>query len=326
MIDSIRNQWHHKTQRWLDKRIPASHKHQLNHNSIFIFPSKFGFGYLVMCASVFVLGTNYQNNLMLLLCYFLIALFLLNLFTSYMNFSKLIVTAQNVQPVFAGHQGKFYLQVTLPQKNGQVSGLLNVKWWQSDKVYSYDLDQHPAHLSLPTHFAQRGKYRLPRVMCYSYFPLGLYRCWTYLDFNQSQLVYPNPIPTKKRLHDIESDDGNSQSVVQGHDDFSSLKEYQPGDALNHIAWKQMAKNGEWVSKSFDSPITSAGFLKLNEHYRDIETEMGKLAFQVLELSAQKATFGLQLGKESVAPNSGELHKHQCLQALALYPGEHHHGQ
>ena len=62
--------------KWLDKRIPAANEFQLSHRSIFIFPAKFGALFLALCALLFLLGTNYQNNLMLLLCYFLVALFL----------------------------------------------------------------------------------------------------------------------------------------------------------------------------------------------------------------------------------------------------------
>ena len=328
MLKVLKQRWHNRMQSWLDKRIPAAGKQRLSHQSIFIFPSKFGVGFLIMCVCLFILGTNYQNNLMLLLCYFLVALFLLNLFKSYVNFSKLDLSALPVSPIFAGHQGQIQLKLGL-EKTGNItlpSGLLLVKWWQGDAVYSYDLNQSTPHISLPTHFDKRGNHRLPRVMCYTYFPLGLYRCWTYLDFDQTQLVYPNPVPTKMTLSRIEQDDDKSNAHTPGHDDFAALQPYRQGDTLNHVVWKQVAKGGDWVSKSFHSPLSSSGFLTLPAHYRDLELALSHLTFQVIELSDSKAVFGLKLGEHIVNPSSGEHHRRECLALLALYQGGTNHGE
>jgi hypothetical protein len=60
-----------KVAAWLKKRIPAGEEQALSHEKIFIFPSRFGFWFLILAALLFVLGTNYQNNLMRLLCTFL---------------------------------------------------------------------------------------------------------------------------------------------------------------------------------------------------------------------------------------------------------------
>ena len=67
--------WQRNANNWLNKRIPAATRFSLNHKNIFIFPSRFGGLYLFLCLGLFILGTNYQNNLMILLCYFLVSLF-----------------------------------------------------------------------------------------------------------------------------------------------------------------------------------------------------------------------------------------------------------
>ena len=55
--------------RWLAKRIPSQKEHRLNSSNILIYPTRFGLGYLAIVMLIFLLGTNYQNNIILLLSY-----------------------------------------------------------------------------------------------------------------------------------------------------------------------------------------------------------------------------------------------------------------
>lgn len=321
-MQALRSFWLTRMQHWLDKRIPARQTHQLNLRSIFIFPSWFGWGYLVMCACLFVLGTNYQNNLMLLLCYFLVALMLLNLFTSYLNFARLSFKTDAVIPVYAGHQAVLLLHW---HHSEQVpNGLLHAHWFDRQEHISHDFDITTDPVRLPWLAAQRGEFRLPRVTCYSEYPLGLYRCWTHLDFAQTVLVYPAPLPCAVHLQRIEDDDGEGAMEQAGHDDFYALKPFVEGEPLHRVAWKNVAKGQQWVSKTFSQPQSASGYLVLPDHTNDVETELSKLCFQINKLSEQKLHFGLKVGSQVIAPDSGDAHKHRCLALLARYPARQEH--
>ena len=107
--------------KWLNKRIPAATQHHLNHQNIFIFPAKFGLLFLSLCVLLFLLGTNYQNNLMLLLCYFLLAIFLVNLLASYINFARIDLQIGKCSEVFVGdnlHGGREDLKICWWQRKG----------------------------------------------------------------------------------------------------------------------------------------------------------------------------------------------------------------
>jgi hypothetical protein len=54
----------------------------------------------------------------------------------------------------------------------------------------------------------------------------------------------------------------------------------------------------------------------------LNRELGKLCFQVIELSRTQRTFGLDLGTQCIAPNSGSAHRLACLHALAYFPEGH----
>jgi len=336
--------------KWLNKRIPAASQHQLNHNNIFIFPAKFGLLFLSLCVLLFLLGTNYQNNLMLLLCYFLLAIFLVNLLASYINFARIDLQIGKCPEVFVGDN--LHIPLWLNANNDGTSpanGLIHFKFQtikqktseknkiqhdqQSTKV---DANAFSNPINLSQKCQQRGKLTLSRVTVKSFYPLGLYRCWTHLAFTHQITVFPKPLPCEIQLHISEHNSskksGEMANEQTGHDDFSHLKAYQIGEPLNHIAWKQLAKGRGMVSKQFSSIGNHIGWLKLSTEFRNntlshpsnkLETalnkELGELCYQVLELSRTQRIYGLDLGVQCIAPNSGDGHRLACLHALAYFP-------
>ncbi len=342
----LQSYWH----KWLNKRIPAAMQHHLNHHNIFIFPAKFGLLFLSLCVLLFLLGTNYQNNLMLLLCYFLLAIFLVNLLASYINFARIDLQIGKCPEVFVGDN--LHIPLWLNANNDDtspVNGLLHFKFQaikhksskktktQHDQPSTLvDADAFSNPINLSQKCQQRGKLTLSRVTVESFYPLGLYRCWTHLAFTHQITVFPKPLPCEIQLHVSEHNSakksGETTNEQAGHDDFSHLKAYQIGEPLNHVAWKQLAKGRGMVSKQFSSIGNHIGWLKLSAEYKNktlshpsmeleiaLDKELGKLCYQVIELSRTQRTFGLDLGAQCIAPNSGAGHRLACLHALAYFP-------
>ena len=336
--------------KWLNKRIPAAAQHHLNHHNIFIFPAKFGLLFLALCVLLFLLGTNYQNNLMLLLCYFLLAMFLVNLLASYINFARIDLQIGKCPEVFvddnlhiplwlnANSDGSFpangLLQFKFQAIKHKSSNKTKTQPKQPSTLVDADAFSNPINLSQKCQ--QRGKLTLSRVTVESFYPLGLYRCWTHLAFTHQITVFPKPLPCEIRLHVSEHNSAKKSAEIaneqSGHEDFSHLKTYQIGEPLNHVAWKQLAKGRGMVSKQFSSVGSHIGWLKLSSDFTNktlshpskeaataLEIELGELCYQVIELSRTQRTFGLDLGAQCIAPNSGADHRLACLDALAYFP-------
>ncbi|MGS2719973.1 DUF58 domain-containing protein [Paraglaciecola aestuariivivens] len=322
---------------WLNKRIPAASEFLLNQGNIFIFPAKFGCGYMLLVGLLFVLGSNYQNNLILFLCYFLLALFLVCLLSSYRNFSGLHIQIGKSPEVFAGDNLHLPLWVNANSANLTTNGLINLYFYQQasklenplNDFIEFDANQftNPLHLSYPC--LKRGKMVLPRVTIESFFPLGLFRCWSHLAFQHTQWVYPKPIASDLSLYWVEHGH-NSHTLygaqgTTGQEDFSHLKAYQLGDPLKHLAWKQLAKGQGLVSKVFASETNKIGWLSLPQpclsptyQPEQLEVTLGHLCFHVLELSRLNQPFGMKLGALAISPNTGAEHRIKCLNALAQF--------
>lgn len=320
---------------WLDTRIPPNSIHQLTMQSIFVLPTAFGWGFLLTAISLFLLGTNYQNNLMLLLSYTLLSLELLALFHSYLNFARLSIKIGRTSHACANEVVMVPFTVVLSdrQNNVKPAGSLQLSWLpaqlppslnaQQDTfqttplMTTLDLDKDPLEFSVPVRFTQRGRYMLPRLTCASVYPLGLFRCWTHLDFAQHLFVYPAPINGSTAM--VSSNKAYpSDNITSGSDDFFALDAYKEGDPLNRVSWKHVAKNGQWVSKEFSNHQGTAHLLTLNPSMA-LEKALSHLSYHIYTLHRQKQSYGLKLANTTIGPGHSSEHKKQCLKALALYP-------
>ncbi|MDN4501286.1 DUF58 domain-containing protein [Alteromonadaceae bacterium BrNp21-10] len=325
------NQWRNaRIQHWLNKRIPAKIQHVLNQRNIFILPSRFGFIYLTLCCCLFILGSNYQNNLMLLLCYFLLAVFLLHLFMSFSNFAGLTIQIGKVSSVFCNEQVQLPLWIT----NGSSSiahGKLQLhlfkmksidkKGFAAKQQQIIDLDNFDNPASLSFKASQRGVMQPPRITLSCYFPLGLIRCWTHLAMDSEIVVYPSPLPCALSLSEESSDDqqatGNSSGV--GQHEFDRLRPYTQGEPLNQVAWKQYAQGRGLFTKAFTGEQGRVRWLNFNNvSAMDVETQLSQLCYMAVTLSQSNQTFGLRLPNHTVEPQSGQLHLQACLNALARF--------
>ncbi|MGL6165381.1 MAG: DUF58 domain-containing protein, partial [Aeromonas veronii] len=79
-------QWRVRWQRrWLKRRIPPARQITLGTRSLFILPTRMGLLYLLVLLAIYLLGTNYQNNLVLLVAYCLGSLFMAAMWLTHRN-------------------------------------------------------------------------------------------------------------------------------------------------------------------------------------------------------------------------------------------------
>lgn len=312
---------------WLIKRIPASKYHKLTSRNIFIFPTAFGFVYLAFVVLLFLLATNYQNNLIMLLSYLLASFFITVMMHSFYNMSQLAFSAQQQQTGFAQQNITFPLTLHSKKNHYDLNFSLdnNYSATSDTKIAQCLIGETQANLNYISE--KRGKYSLGRVTIFSEYSFGLFKSWTHLDFGLSAIVYPKPLPLildQQQLSGQKSDDNITsyqQSNNEGIDDFRELKRFIPGESRARTAWKQLARGQGHYSKHYQESQSTLLCLKLADMpVTDIETQLSYLSFLVNELTHNQQTFSLQLesDKDAATSNSGLAHQHACLTALALH--------
>ncbi len=291
----------HRLLLWLARRQPAVASVTLRHRFLLVFPSRYGLAFTGLILLLYILGTNYQNNLVLLLSFFLLSLLLVCIVLSYQNLAGLTLDAGPAVATFAGQP---------------LHLLWSLQHWQHRQGLQFDLEhwqcqQQQGWLQLQQLPTTRGLYQLPRLKIASVHPFGLIRCWCYVALQQQYWVYPTPsaqwqTPTQSSNPD--------QS-------WSHLQPYAQGDKLQRIDWKKLARQPDQpVVKVYQSLPTTPQQVCLQLPQLTgpaLELKLQQLSRQILDLTAAGQAYSLQLPDGLIASGSGPAHQQRCLQALTL---------
>ncbi len=310
--------------RWLNKRIPPNKQVTLTHKSIFILPSGFGIAWFMLIGVLYLFGTNYQNNLVIGLSLLLASLLHTCIIYSYKNLAGLTLTSQTPPETQANQSIAFPVTLTSktkPDNKHTSHQQICLNFAEQRHVRLTDIGES-SQSSLTFTPQERGRFNPGRIKVSSNFPLGLFRTWSYVDLDIHHIIYAEPKTSQVSLTSL--DDDNSSEFEHGKlqpgvDDYKGLKTYVEGESLKQVAWKQWAQGRGMLTKEFAQPEGKPVWLSLDDtDGNSLEQKLSKLAWQVNVLSQGQQVFGLALKQQVIEQNSGEIHRKQCQQLIALY--------
>lgn len=331
LLKSVKKLINTSFERWLSRRNPQQYEHQLTSRNIMIYPSRFGFTYLLFVVVLFLLATNYQNNIILLLSYLLASLFITVMLHSFYNITKLSFSSIAQQSGYANDTLYFPIYVKTTKIHYDINAFFSNRSLPTiaSKIEQCQLGANILTLTYkPT---SRGQHQLGRVTVFSEYSLGFFVSKSILDFGHCALVYPQPktLNLTKLLGGSQTKDNASNthqtSNFKGNDDFFELKRFVIGESNSSIAWKQEAKGRGRFSKHYHQYQSQLVWLSIIDMPGEsVEMKLSYLSFLVSELTALNQEFGLALSSNvndksiNIAPNTGVKHQQACLTALALY--------
>lgn len=290
--------------RWLDQRQPASAEVQLKQHFLFVFPTAYGRWFVLLIALLYLFGTNYQNNLILLCAYVLLSLFCCCILAAFFNLHHLTIQAGAPAAGYAGQPVSVLLQLSHTEHKKMLSLC-------SDDFDEVVFDRLAAELKLELKPHQRGYYQLKRFTLQSCYPFGLIRCWTHIQLKQFYWVYPEPALLDQQLF-------IPAHSTSEHPD--QLAPYQPGDPASSIDWKRLAKN-PWqpVIRQYSPAVEppKPRRLLVNTTGRALEQQLSEFCALLHLLEQQGHSYSLSTPTTDIAADRGQAHLHRCLQALAL---------
>ncbi|WP_111976652.1 DUF58 domain-containing protein [Algibacillus agarilyticus] len=302
--------------KWLDKRLPPQRQCKLDHSNIFILPSKAGVAVILVTLAIYLLGTNYANNLVLLLAYVSTAILISAIFYSFLNVAHLTIQVEKTPPVFLSNVCLQTFRIINERPSWAIEFL------HHDGKVQFDLPYVDTHLiKMPFVPPHRGWCLPERIRVQTQAPFMLFTVWSLPHFNIKQLVYPKPIECPQWLTGtgLSQEEGQSNDI-QNAEDFYGLREYVETDSLKHVAWKQLAKGKGWLTKQFAAPNQpERWFSYYIVHDNDHELTISHLTWLVLQTKNEDITFGLELPHASLGPNAGPIFIEECLLALAEMP-------
>jgi uncharacterized protein (DUF58 family) len=309
----------------------------LDQRRVFIFPSQTGFFFALCLLVMLIAAINYQNNMSYALTFLLANLFVVAVLHSYANLAGLTITAVGADDAFArqrtafrlrllagGKRGHFALRVGWPVPREQrrrrraLRGLFGAP--EMLAVEEVDLEtgeQRELRLHLPVE--GRGWFRPGRLRIESVYPLGLLRCWTWVDLDLRALVYPEPLASGEPGGDAGDGQEGLQVSGGGDDEFAGIRDYRAGDNPRRVYWKGLARGQGLQSKEYTAAVSDTRWLDW-EQFPNLaqERRLSALCYWVLDYHRRELEFGLRIPGFELAPAKGDRQRDRALRALALY--------
>ncbi|NQX88369.1 MAG: DUF58 domain-containing protein [Halioglobus sp.] len=309
-----------RLRQWLDRRIPPAREVTLDQRQIFIFPSRTGLFFGICLLVMLIAAINFENNLSYGLTFLLATLFVVAVLHTYANLSGLIIRAVRAQPAFPGQQSEFQVMVERGKQRQHYGLYLSWREGSDALINLLDEDSAVVHLHVPVD--KRGWYSPGRLLVESTYPVGLLRCWTWIDLDLHALVYPRPVASPD-LPGLAADTPDGAAApVAGNDDFYGFRDYRKGDSLRQVYWKGLAKGQGVKTKHYTAYADRSVWLDWELFPgAGVEQRLSHLCYWALEFDGRGEEYGLRLPSVTIQPAVGEKHREQVLKELALFSQE-----
>ncbi len=287
-----------------------------NQRSIYIIPTRRGLAFAGVLVLMLLGDINYVLSLGYVLTFLLATMAVMSMLHAFRNMVKLEIRAGRAAPVFAGDSAEFLFHFHNPGELARYGLHLND---QEGRQTDFDLGpgQH-AEVKLFIPSLRRGWLVPGRLTVYTEYPLGLFYCWSYINFDTRALVYPRPV-AEAALPQSASPRGTGSVNAPGDEDFAGLRSYAAGDTPQRIAWKALAREQGLQVKQFSALQGNELWLDLmTAPAADIESRLAIMTRWILDAEAQGMAYGLRLPGVELPPQRGAAHRDDCLRAVALF--------
>lgn len=325
MFAALRSFVRRKTNQWLFQlKGPEAGEVFLNQRRVFIVPAGPGVGFACLLLVLLIGSINYNLGLGYALTFTVGTCALVDMVMTFQNLAYLHLQAGRAQPVFAGEDAQFELMVRNRTRRDRYALWIDFNE-QAEARHAVDAPAGGSAalvLSAPT--TGRGWLQAPRVRLTTRFPLGLFRAWSYWTPDARVLVYPFPEahPPPLPMSGTPSGEGSGHA---GQEDFAGIRSYQPGDAMRHLAWRQIARldpdqGGQLVTKHFEGGAVEELVIDfaLIDPALDLELRLSRMVRWVLDAEQRALPYAFRLGRHDFPAAQGAAHQAACLRALALY--------
>lgn len=289
----------------------------LRHSRIYILPSRRGLAIIATLVLMLLTSLNYALSLGLALTFFLGGLAAAALLHTFRNLAGLEIKPLAAGDAFAGEPLAFSVALAAGALARRAIELRTAGATASVSLASHTTQA--IELRVPT--TTRGRIALGRITLSSDQPLGLWRGFAYVHFPLAGVVFPAPELNAPPPPAGAEGLGELAAGASTESDLAGLRDYRPGDPLQRVAWKAVARGAGWFSKAFEG---SGGRGAVELAYRSLpaaltaEERLARLSAWVLACERAARPFALVLPGVHLPVALSREHLHEALTALALF--------
>jgi uncharacterized protein (DUF58 family) len=308
---------------WWQSKLPLTDTLLLTQRNVYILPTRAGWMLALTLLVLLVASINYQLNLGYLLTFMLAGAAVVGMHVCHGNLRGLTMHLIAPSAQYAGATAQFDIRLSHERSAARPSiglSLLDAKHWSWTDVQA----QGSAVVQVGFTPAKRGLHRLPDLTAETRFPLGTFRVWTVWRPKAEVLVYPAPEAFAPPLPAGEPRAGGGVATqAQNSGEFDGVRGYRRGDPMKLVVWKKAAQavargSDELVSRDTQQAQRYELWLDYATcGHLGAEHKLSRLTAWVLAADKLGSSFGLRLPGREIKPATGEGHKRQCLEALAL---------
>ena len=295
---------------------------ELEQRRIYLLPTGRGCFLAITAVVVLLVGVNYQLSLAYVVAFLLAGLMQAALLTSYRNLRGLVVASGRSPHGRVGETVDFPITLASPERAREgitLAAQNREKLWAHSGPSRLNADERQA---APLSFVagKRGLLPLARIIVESRAPYGLIRAWSYVHFDWVALVEPIPETPPPALPKASGADGANTGRTQVAHDPDSLREFVHGDSLRRVAWKQVAKSGEWYTRTGDTGTRheidlSWQMVQLSE----TEARLSRMAAWLLRAHNENCAYSLSMPNAQLPLADGSQQFADASVVLAVYP-------
>ncbi len=302
--------------KWFLKRFSRrSTSIKLGYKNLYIFPNKFGFYWILASLLLFILGTNLESNITILISYLMGVIVIINLFLTHFNLHGLEINVRPQEISFAESPIRYKLIFKSKiLRNNILLKFLN------DNSTPLKIERIQGETSQFVNFKekQRGVFYPELIYGKSSSPMSLFNCWFYWRPKRKIIVAPKLNNKTNIFFNNSNIDGRSKSRDETGDDFSYLKNYRKGESKSSIDWKSYARTNNLSSKEFTNSNSDIKLLKLNID-APLEEALQDLCYQINKEYINRSFYSVDLQNGIfIGISTGYNHYRSCLISLAKY--------
>jgi len=320
-LSTIRQALRRRFSQWIDRRTRLESESHLNHKRLYILPSRAGLGFLALVFALWLLATNFENNLVFMLCFLLLALWVISIHFTHATLSGIRIKPVRAQSVFKGEAAAVELSFSQVRPRNREQILLR---YAGGEPLMITLDKAgDTFVTVLAPATRRGFLNPGLLTVESVYPVGLMRVWAYLHFRFDAAVFPAPVPDHVRSSGRRGSGEGHYAGTSGSEEYVGLKTFEVGDSLRHVAWKQYAREQGLWSKQYGDSVDSRVWIDWEDYAgMDTEQRLSRMTWQVCECEAKGKVYGLRLPGNEISPDRGSAHRQSALRCLALYDTDH----
>lgn len=291
-------------------------EYSINKSNVYIIPSKNGHRFVAINFFLFIMAITYANNLALLISFFMVSYFVIQMFMVHKTILDLDLKKVFIKNQYAKipNQVKAKFNSTGPIDSFKRLELSlrdqNNNWSHANYSSTHSNDEIYFKLTID----ERKKIRTSTVRLSTRGVNDLFFVWRYFKVSEIFYIYPEKNHSKAHKAIKES---NSNDQMQ-EKEFEFHIRHTQGMPAKRIDWKKFASSNQLFSKKFSNNHSLIREIHYSKLEGSKEERLSKMSYLITESMRQNYSYKVILPNKTIPQGIGREHFVRSMELISEY--------